>query len=122
MITVRGHRVLVKVEKLEDVDPVYAAAKKAGLAFAEHLSEHQRAVMGVDKGTVVEVGSDAFKQFYINCNPDDNRMMFFRPWCEKGDTVAFAKYSGKVIEDPEDGQKYVVINDEDVVAVLKGTK
>ena len=122
MITVRGHRVLVKVEKLEDIDEVYMAAKKAGLAFAENLDEHKRAELGVDRGTVVEVGSDAFKQFYMNCNPDDTRMMFFRPWCDKGDTIAFAKYSGKVIEDPEDGQKYVVINDEDVVAVLKGKK
>ena len=121
MITIKGHRVLVKVEKLEEADEVYKRAARAGIQFAD-TEDSRRARAGLDKGTVVQVGDDAFKAFYLHANPSDERMIFFRPWCDKGDTIAFAKYSGKVIEDPEDGLKYVVINDEDVVAVLKGTK
>jgi co-chaperonin GroES (HSP10) len=75
----------------------------------------------LDRGTVVQVGSDAFKAFFFNSNPHQDSSAF-EPWCAVGDLIAFAKYSGKFLEDPEDGSKYIVINDEDVVAVLKGVK
>ncbi len=116
MITVKGHRLLVKVEKMEDVDKVYASAAKAGLVFAD-TDDTKRARAGLDKGTVVQVGSDAFKQFYLNCNGTLDGLL---PWCVAGDFIAFAKYAGKFITDPEDDKEYIVINDEDVVAVLKG--
>jgi co-chaperonin GroES (HSP10) len=62
------------------------------------------------------VGPDAWKAFHYNSNPNGEE---FVPWARVGDFIAFAKYSGKMLEDPEDGQKYIVINDEDVVAVLR---
>lgn len=116
MIKICGHRVLLKMEKLEDADPTYKRMKAMGLALAE-TEETKRLEAGLDKGTVVEVGSDAFKQFYINIHGD---LSGFEPWCKVGDFVAYAKYAGKLIEDPETHQKYMVINDEDVVAVLGG--
>jgi co-chaperonin GroES (HSP10) len=33
--------------------------------------------------------------------------------------VAFAKYSGKTVKDPDDHQDYMVLNDEDIVCVIK---
>ena len=122
MIEVKGHRVIVRVEKLEEVDPVYAKAAKAGIAFATDIQEHQRAQAGLDRGTVVAVGPDAWKAFYLNSNPSDTELNNFEPWAKNGDFIAFAKYAGKMIEDPETGAKFIVINDEDVVAVLKGAK
>jgi len=120
MITIKGHRVLVKVEKLEEADEVYKRAARAGIQFAD-TEDSRRARAGLDKGTVVQVGPDAFRAFYINAHPNDgNFMSEFQSWCKEGDFIAFAQYSGKMLEDPEDGQKYIVINDEDVVAVLKG--
>jgi co-chaperonin GroES (HSP10) len=118
MIKICGHRVLLKMEKLEDADPTYKRMRQAGFALAE-TEETKRMEAGLDKGTVIEVGPDAFKAFYLNSNPGSD-LSEFQPWCKAGDFVAFAKYSGKLIEDPEDGQKYMVINDEDVVAVLGG--
>lgn len=118
MIKIRGHRVLLKMEKLEDADPTYKRMKQMGLALAE-TEDTKRAEAGLDKGTVVEVGPDAFKAFYLNANPGMG-LEGFEPWCQVGDFVAYAKYSGKIIEDPEDHQRYMVINDEDVVAVLEG--
>lgn len=120
MIAIKGHRVLVKNQKLEEVDEVYKSAKKAGLAFVEDHDEHRRAQAGLDVGTVIQVGPDAWKAFFHNSNPDGRGT--FEPWCVVGDFIAFAKYSGKMIEDPETKEKYVVINDEDVVAVLKGNQ
>ena len=40
-------------------------------------------------------------------------------WCEVGDRVVFAKYSGLVYLG-KDGKKYRVINDQDIVATLDG--
>jgi co-chaperonin GroES (HSP10) len=116
MISIKGHRVLLKLERLEDVDPVYRKAAAAGIEFAKTEESKTREV-NHDKARVVAVGGDAFKQFYINCN---GSLDGFEPWCKVGDLVAYAKYSGKIIEDPETHQMFVVINDEDVVAVLEG--
>jgi co-chaperonin GroES (HSP10) len=121
MISIKGHRVLVKVEKMEEVDAVYRRAYAAGLVVAD-TDEARRAQAGLDRGTVIQVGNDAFKAFHMSSNPGDIPLDYFEPWCKAGDFIAFAKYSGKFLEDPEDGQKYIVINDEDVVAVLTGAK
>ncbi len=110
MIKICGHRVLVKLEKIEDVDPVYASAVRAGIAIAE-TDDHRRREAGLDRGTVIDIGPTAWQDF----NSD--------PWCKVGDFVAFAKYAGKVIEHPEDPeQRYIVLNDEDIVAILKEGK
>lgn len=116
MIKICGHRVLLRMEKLEDADPTYKRMQAMGLARAD-TEDTRRLEVGLDRGTVVEVGPDAFKAFYLNSNPGVD-LTDFVPWCKTGDFVAFAKYSGKLIEDPESQQKYMVINDEDVVAVL----
>jgi len=116
MISIKGHRVLIKVDKMEEVDPVYARARKAGLAFAD-TEDSRRAQAGLDRGTVIQVGPDAWKAFHYSANGMYG--VDFEPWCVVGDLIAFAKYSGKMIEDPETEEKYIVINDEDVVAVLR---
>lgn len=103
MIRPAGHRVLVKVERIEEQDPVYISAKKAGIALVDS-DESQRRQSGLDRGVVVAIGPTAFKAF-----GDVN-------WCEVGDFVAFAKYAGKIIEDKE--VKFLVLNDEDIIAVL----
>ena len=118
MIKICGHRVLLKVEELENSDPTYRRMKDAGFMIAE-TEDTKRAKAGLDRGTVVAVGEDAFKAFYLNSNPG-NDLSNFKPWCKEGDFVAFAKYAGKQIEDPQTQELYVVINDEDVVAVLGG--
>lgn len=104
MIQPAGHRVLISVDKIEEMDPVFISAKKAGLVMPDH-EDSQRRQSGLDRGTVVAIGPTAFKAF-----GDVD-------WCAVGDFVAFAKYAGKIIEDK--GQKYLVLNDEDVIAVFK---
>lgn len=94
-----GHRVLVKQDDLSNVDEAYARAKRVGI----HLVEDKREQAGVDSGTVVAIGPSAFKDFGGD------------KWCSVGDRIAFAKYSGKVVEDG--GDKFIVLNDEDVVYV-----
>ena len=97
MIKPAGHRVLVMPDKVDE--------KNGSL----YLPQEVRARMGDAQifGTVVALGKNAFKAF------DDGHA-----WCQVGDRVAFAKYGGFIIEDPEDKQLYRLLNDEDIVAVV----
>lgn len=105
MITPCGHRLLVRPEKIEDVDKSYAAAKKAGIYIPE--MEERKEQLAVERGIVVSLGFTAFKAF------DDGV-----PWCKVGDKVAYNKYGGKLIKDPEDQQEYLILNDDDVLCVF----
>lgn len=97
-----GHRLLVKPEDLKEVDPLLAKAKELGIHIeSDELKRDQAAV---DKGTVVAIGDTAFKDFGET------------PWCSVGDLVAFTRYGGKTLKDPEDNVEYIILNDEDVIA------
>ena len=101
------HRIIVKQHKLNEVNKDYKRAEAIGLFIPEH-EDTKRAQAGVDKGIVVSIGPTAYRDF--NTGVPIN----------VGDTVAFARFSGKIIVDPQDEEEYVALNDEDVVAILTG--
>lgn len=106
MIIPKGHRVLVKQERFDEHDEVFASAKKAGIVI--ETDKNVRYQASVDKGTVVAIGATAWVDFGGT------------PWAEVGETVLFAKNAGKSVEDPEDPETpFVILNDEDIVAVIK---
>lgn len=102
MIKPLGHRLLVKPDSIEDVDDNYRSAKKAGIIIPDQ--EARKEQIAVDKGTVVDIGSTAFKDFGGD------------PWCQVGDRVAYTRYGGKFLKDPETDEEYLILNDEDVIA------
>jgi co-chaperonin GroES (HSP10) len=113
-----GHRVLVRMAELGERDKAFASAQKSGIILSNHEDTRRRDA-GVDRGTVLEVGPDAFKAFWLGANPNRDPAEF-EPWCKPGDFIAFAKYGGMMIPDVDNPEKrYVVINDEDVVAILE---
>jgi co-chaperonin GroES (HSP10) len=101
------HRILVKPDVLEEIDPIFAAAKRAGLDIG-FATEREREQAAIDTGTVVSYGPTAFKDFGAD-NP-----------LTTGVKVVYAKYGGKAVVDPSTKIKYVVLNDEDIIAVLEG--
>lgn len=106
MIIPVGHRVLVKQEKYDEHDEVFKSARSAGIEIIKDQGVRYQA--SVDKGVIVAVGTTAWKDFGGE------------PWAKVGDTVSFAKNAGKTIEDPNDKDTpYVILNDEDIVAVIK---
>ena len=109
MIIPTMHRIVVKQRQLSEVSQEHKRLEKLGLVVAD-TEDRKRAQAGVDQGTIVSFGPTAFKDF-------DTEVPF-----KISDYIAFAKYSGKVITDPDDHLEYVVINDEDVVAIIKETK
>lgn len=107
MIVPLLHRIIVKQHKLEDTNKDYRRAAQAGIIIPEH-EDKVRAQAGVDKGLVVSIGPTAYRDFNTDVP------------IKVGDTVAFARFSGKTIADPKDDEEYVALNDEDIVAVLNG--
>ena len=99
MLEPAGHRVLVKVEDAETVT-------KGGIIVAQSIADRNTEA-GIF-GTVVAVGETAWKAF------DDGDA-----WAKVGDRVAFAKYGGFVIEDPESKEKFRLLNDEDICCVVR---
>lgn len=104
MLTPLGHRILVKPEKLEDVDEAFAAAKRAGIALLD--TDARKEQIAVDKGVVVAVGDTAFKDFGGV------------PWCSVGDRIAYTRYGGKLLKDPSDNVEYIILNDEDAICKI----
>ena len=90
-----GHRVLVLPEETERVT-------KSGIILADKTAMMEE--MAQTQGTIVDIGDTCW---------DDQPS----PWAAVGDFVMFGKYAGVVYEG-NDGKKYRVLNDKDIVAVL----
>lgn len=103
-----GHRVVVRLLDLKEVDSAYDVSIK-GFVIPE-TADLQRRQESVDLGVVLAIGPTAWRDFGGEA------------WCAVGDTVAFAKYAGKRIQDPDEPDARVqVLNDEDVVCIIKKT-
>ena len=91
-----GHRILVAPENIDEMQ---------GSLF---LPPETRQNMGDAQifGNVVKIGATAFKDFGGEA------------WCKEGDRVAFAKYGGFIIQDPESKKEFRLLNDEDIVAIV----
>ena len=100
MIEPAGHRVLVKVDEIK-------TETDSGIVLVTDANKDrdQRAQIF---GVVAAVGVNAWKAF------DDGT-----PWAKVGDKVAIAKYGGFDIEDPETGEHFRLLVDEDICAVIK---
>lgn len=106
MIKVCGHRLLVKPILLEETDDVFKSARSAGIVIQrdDRAREHE----SVDQGVVIQIGPTAWQL------PEHGG----QAWCQVNDTVVYAKFAGKLIVDPVSKEKYIALNDEDIVAVL----
>lgn len=107
MIKPKGIGLVIQPDLIEETDEVRKKAKEANIILVAH-EDSKREQAGIDKGIVLVVGENAFRAFGGE------------PWCKVGDYIAYARYSGKYITDPETKKDVLVINDEDVVAVIIG--
>lgn len=113
MIKVVLHRLLLKRDEPVDTEAVQTkkAIAASGLVVPEWVDKDLankalRENASMDKGVIVSIGETAFKDYGIE-SP-----------VEVGDYISYAKFGGKDVTDPETGEVFVVINDEDVVAIL----
>ena len=104
MITPAGHRLIVKPDNIEDIDPVLASAKRSGIHIPDMAARMEQT--NVDTGIVISIGPNAWKAF------DGGE-----PWAQVGDKVIYAKYGGKLVKDGE--EKFLILNDDDLLGVIK---
>jgi len=104
-----GHHVLVKPQKVEEVDEVIKAAKQFGIVLTEDTTKKKQ--IGVSTGVVVAIGPTAYKEYADGI-----------PWVKEGDLVAYVRHGGMYIDDPEDDEVYLLLNDGDIAAVLTTKK
>lgn len=107
MIVPLIHHVLVRPERLDEFNKDIQRAKNMGLVIPE-LEDMKRAQASVDRGVVVALGETAYRDFNVE------------PPVKLGDVVNYARFAGKLIEDPESGIEYVCLNDADLICVIKG--
>lgn len=96
MIQVKGYRLLVKPDIVDLTTP-------AGLVIAADRKVEQAAQV---RGVVHSVGERCWEGY--------------EPYAKVGDYILFSKYAGKVVEDPETDEQFIILNDEDVLGVVTG--
>lgn len=100
MLEVVGNRVLIKPKDLE--------RKTASGIIVEYGEAEKRHKVATMEGVIVGIGPLAWHDWADGSH-----------WVEVGDKVIFAQYAGKVVKDPETGEEFFVINDEDVQVRIK---
>lgn len=105
-ITPAGHRILVKPDNIEEIDPVLASAKRTGIVLSDMTARTEQTA--VDTGTILEIGVNCWKAF-------DSGV----PWAKVGDKIIYAKFGGKLVVDPDTKEKFLILNDEDCIGVFK---
>jgi len=64
--------------------------------------------IAVDSGMLVAIGNMAWKGIVDGT-----------PWAKVGDHVVYAKYGGKVMEDRDTKEKFILLNDKDIIGILE---
>jgi len=92
-----GHYILVFPDPVEE-------KTKSGLILVNETIENKK--RDTTKGTVVAIGRIGWDEFGDKT-----------PWAKVGDHVTYGKFAGRDM-DGADGNKYVLMNSEDILAVL----
>lgn len=106
MLKPAGPRVLIKP------DPIIEEEKtESGIVIGLGSYDKRLKEAAQQTGVVVAVGDQAWT--YANGNADV-------AWADVGDRVVYSKFGGRVIVDPTDKEaQYIILNDEDILAVIK---
>jgi len=99
MIEALGNRVIIKPDSIEEVT-------QGGIVIAQTTNYVREEKAATSTGIVMDFGEAAWL----------DPIMGGEPWVDVGDRVVFARYAGKYVTDPDDGEEYVVINDDAIQA------
>lgn len=104
MLKAIAFRIVVKPDAVKKEEKTLS-----GIVIASVDTDHDKKGATI-RGTIVDIGPDAWKAY--------------RPSQEfaglkVGDVVYYAKYSGKLIKETDEGEEFLVLNDEDVVCKVE---
>ena len=98
-----GYRLIVKADAVETVT-------EGGLVV---VMDENKAKIAQMYGTVVSIGDQCWRG--KGWETDDG---YVDPWCKVGDRIAWSKFAGKFVIDPDTEEEFVILNDEDVLVVI----
>lgn len=98
MITPLLHYVLIKLDPVEEVT-------KGGIIIPDEATKKER--KATETGTVVVIGPTAFEGLGGS-----------RDCIKVGQKILINRYSGKDVTDPDTNEKFVVVNDSDILVVF----
>jgi len=110
MIKVKGYRILVKPDQIE---ATYGESKIV-IVQDEKLEES-----GIQQGYLIAAGEQSWKAF--RQLDENSKEVEGKPWAKPGDYVLWARHAGRKIFDPhepDESNYYMVMNDEDIIAVI----
>jgi chaperonin GroES len=102
-----GNRILVKPDPVEEVS-------KGGIVLPLDQELYQQASQ---RGTLISQGEIAWKEF-----ANGRFSQVYAPYAEIGDRVVYKRYSGAAIRDDDTDEEFFIMNDNDVIAVIKDDK
>ena len=104
-----GHRVHLK--KL----PI-AEQSKEGQIIISYGDSEKAQERAQQYGVVSDIGPDAWKgyRFYQDGKPYNGTK-----WCDVGDIVFIQRYAGHHANDLNTGEEYLIVNDNDILCVVK---
>ena len=105
MIVPKGHRILVEIPEIEE-------RTAGGLIKPKTTQDNEKYCSYIAR--VISKGPTAG-----NCFKDGDPENVGLDDVDNGDEIVFCKYAGVDVEDPDTGIEYRIINDEDVLAVIK---
>ena len=109
MITVTGHRVLIKEDPVEKVS-------KGGIVVVTNDNNEKLERAALQHGVIVAIGPDCWKAY--RTLDSDGIERNGRPWVRVGDYVLFARHAGRFVADPTNGEMHLIMNDEDILGVI----
>lgn len=102
-----GYRLIIKLDPIEEVT-------KGGIVIARTPEQERIERAGTMTCTLISVGPEAWKTF----GPAYNG----KPWAKAGDRLVISMYAVKFFEHPETKELLGLINDDDIIAILRGNK
>lgn len=117
-LTVKGHKLLIKHMTMKETVEIPKALADTGFKIELTSDQEKREEVASQVGIVLQIGRTCWHA-YDRFKKDGSLNPDWEPWCQKGDKILYARYSGKVVEDPDTKERFMVISDEDVQAVVE---
>jgi co-chaperonin GroES (HSP10) len=111
-----GHRLVIHR------DPVEETYGEMGLIVHAKKDSAKLEAANCQTGVILALGPDCWKAF--RKIDEKGTEVEGQPWAKVGDYVLYSKYAGRNINDPftPDEEDIIIINDEDVIAVIEPEK
>ena len=106
MLKALGYRLIVKPDNVKTSHEVKGTDIKLAIAVDEKL---YKATMSV--GTVIDIGPLAWIDYNKNA-------VLKKPWVKIGDKILYSRYGGKLIQDPDTEEDFIILDDGDVLCKI----